>query len=363
MKKTKIGIVGCGVISDIYLKNLTSLFNNTEVTALADLVREKAESKAEQYKVPQVVSTEDLMSSKDVDIVLNLTIPKVHAAIALKALEAGKHVYNEKPLTIKRKEAKKLLDLAKKKNLRIGCAPDTFLGAGIQTCRQLIDNGEIGEVIGATAFMTNHGHESWHIDPEFYYKKGGGPMFDMGPYYLTALVSLVGPIKSISGSARITFPTRTIGSEPKKGTIIEVEVPTHISGTMDFENGAIGTIIMSFDVWGANLPYIELFGTEGSISVPDPNTFGGPVKIMKAGEKEWKEISVNRKYSQNSRGLGLSEMAQAIQQDKPHRANGDMAYHVLDVMHAVHDSSDTGKRTAVKTSCRKPNILEENIEL
>jgi predicted dehydrogenase len=360
MKKAKIGIIGCGIISDIYLKNLTSVFSNTEVAAVADLVREKAETKAEKYGVPKVLTTEKLLADKDIDIVLNLTIPKVHGDIALAALNSGKHVYNEKPLTIKRGNARKILETAKKKKLRVGCAPDTFLGAGLQTCREVIEQGVIGEVIGATAFMTCHGHESWHADPEFYYKAGGGPLFDMGPYYITALISLAGPVQRVSGTARVTFPTRTITSEPKNGTIIDVDVPTHLSGSLDFKNGAIGTIIMSFDVWGANLPRIEVFGSKGSLSVPDPNGFAGSVKLLKAGTKEWEDIPVERNYAENSRGLGVAEMARAIEKDQLHRANGDLAYHVLDIMHSFHDSSDKGRHVKLKSSCKKPAILEKD---
>ncbi|MFP4385483.1 MAG: Gfo/Idh/MocA family protein [Spirochaetia bacterium] len=363
MKKAKVGIIGCGIISDIYLKNLTSVFSNTEVHAVADLVRDKAEEKAEKYGIPKVLSTEKLLKDKDIDIVLNLTIPKVHGDIALAALKAGKHVYNEKPLTIKRSNARKILETAKKKKLRVGCAPDTFLGAGLQTCRDVIEQGVIGEVIGATAFMTCRGHESWHADPEFYYKAGGGPLFDMGPYYITALISLAGPVKRVSGTARVTFPTRTITSEPKNGTIIDVDVPTHLSGSLDFKNGAIGTIIMSFDVWGANLPRIEVFGSKGSLSVPDPNSFSGAVKLLKEGKKEWEEIPVERNYAENSRGLGVADMARAIEKDEPHRANGNLAYHVLDIMHSFHDSSELGRHIRLKSSCSKPALLEKDTAL
>ena len=225
------------------------------------------------------------------------------------ALEAGKSVYNEKPVAIKREDARKMLDMAKAKGLRVGGAPDTFMGAGIQTCIKLLDDGWIGNPIGATACMACHGPESWHPDPEFYYKIGGGPMLDMGPYYLTALVALMGPVRRVTGSTRISFPERTITSTPKFGTKIRVDVPTHVTGIMDFANGAIGTIITSFDVWAANLPCIEIYGTEGSMSVPDPNCFGGPVKIRREGAVEWSEVPLSHIYAENSRGLGIADMA------------------------------------------------------
>jgi predicted dehydrogenase len=209
-----------------------------------------------------------LLSDPEIQIVVNLTIPKAHAEVCLQALEVGKHVYVEKPLATTREDAQKIIIKAKEKGLKVGCAPDTFLGGGIQTCRKLIDDGWIGTPVVSTAFMTCHGHESWHPDPEFYYKKGGGPMLDMGPYFLTALVNLMGPVQRVSGSAQITYPERTITSKPKYGDRIEVQVPTHVAGVLDFKSGAVGTIITSFDIWAANLPRIELYGSAGTLSVP-----------------------------------------------------------------------------------------------
>ncbi|MFY9297400.1 MAG: Gfo/Idh/MocA family oxidoreductase [Clostridiales bacterium] len=356
MSKVKVGIIGCGNISDIYLKNCTQVFDNLEVVSCADLIRERAEQKAEEYNI-KACSVEELLSDPEIEIVINLTIPKAHAEVCLAALEAGKHVYVEKPLAITREDGKKILETAKEKGLLVGGAPDTFLGAGLQTCRKLIEDGWIGQPIGATAFMVNHGHESWHPDPEFYYKVGGGPMFDMGPYYLTALISLMGPIKRVTGSARITFPERLITSEPKYGTKISVDVPTHVAGIMDFESGAIGTILTSFDVWGSQLPRIEVYGTTGSMIVPDPNTFGGPVLIKRAGDKDWIEMPLSHGYAENSRGLGVSDMARALREGGLHRANGDMLYHVLDVMHGFHDASNQGKHIELESTCKQPEPL------
>jgi len=356
MKKTKVGVIGCGKICDIYFQNCLK-FDGLEVAACADIVQERAQAKASQYGVPQVCSVEQMLADSDLDIILNLTIPDAHAQIAIAAVQAGKSVYNEKPLTITRKDGKRLLDLAKKKNVLVGCAPDTFLGGGLQTCRKLIDDGEIGQPVAAVAFMTCHGHEGWHPDPEFYYKVGGGPMFDMGPYYLTAMISLMGPIRRVTGSARKTFAERTITSKPKAGTKITVDVPTHIAGVMDFVDGAVGTIITSFDVWSANLPRIEVYGTDGSLSVPDPNTFGGPVSIRKAGQKEWSEVALTHGYAQNSRGVGVADMACALQTGRAHRASGELAYHVLDAMHAFHDASAKGRHVELAGTCRRPAPL------
>jgi predicted dehydrogenase len=352
----KVGIIGCGNISDIYFQ-AGKVFEAIDIVACADLISERSEAKAAQHGVQKACTVQDILSDPEIEIILNLTIPKAHAEVAFAAVEAGKCVYNEKPLTITREDGKKLLEMARAKGVLVGCAPDTFLGGGIQTCRKLIDDGWIGEPIAATAFMMCHGHESWHPDPEFYYKVGGGPMFDMGPYYLTALVNLIGPIRRITGSARVTFPERTITSQPKYGTKITVDTPTHIAGIVDFANGAVGTIITSFDVWAAELPRIEIYGAEGSMSVPDPNTFGGPVMVRRAGAGTWSEIPLTHGYADNSRGLGVADMAYALRSGRPHRASGALAYHVLDAMHAFHDASSEGKHVILESTVERPAAL------
>ena len=351
--KTRVGVVGCGAICGAYfptMKNSPYL----DVVACADLLIERAQEKAEEYEVPKACTTEELLADPDVDIVVNLTIPIAHASVSQAAVEAGKSVHNEKPLTITRAEGKKLLETAKAKGVRVGGAPDTFLGSGNQACRKVIDDGVIGDPVAATAFMLCHGHESWHPSPEFYYKVGGGPMFDMGPYYLTALVNLLGPVKRVCGSTRITFPTRTITSEPLNGTVVTVDTPTHISGVMDFVNGAIGTITTSFDVWDTtgHVP-IEIYGTEGTLSVPDPNGFGGAVRVKRFDEPEWRDVDTSE-FAENSRGYAVADMALAIQNDRQHRANGEVSYHVLDLMHAFHDASDAGSYVNVESTCERP---------
>lgn len=355
MKPTKVGIVGCGNISGIYFQ-AGKTFDILDIVGCADLLPERAKAKAEECGCKAYPSPEALLADPDIEIVMNLTIPNAHASVALAAIAAGKSVHNEKPLAITREDGKKMLEAAKAKGVRVGCAPDTFMGGGIQTCIKLIDDGWIGEPIGATAFMTCHGHESWHPDPEFYYKAGGGPMFDMGPYYLTALVALLGPAKRVTGSTRITFPERTITSAPKFGTQVVVDVPTHVAGIVDFANGAIGTIITSFDVWAAELPRIEIYGTLGSLSVPDPNGFGGPIKMLRPGSG-WSEIPLSHGYADNSRGIGVADMAYALRSGRTHRASGDLAYHVLDIMHAFHDASDAGKHIQLQSTCARPQPL------
>lgn len=352
-KKVKIGLVGCGNISRIYLEQ-SRTFDILEVKAVTDVDLARARAKAAEHQVPCVYSVDELMADPEIEIVVNLTPPSAHAEIGIMALKAGKSIYNEKPLSISREDARKMLELAKTKGLRVGCAPDTFLGAGLQTCRRLIDEGAIGVPIGATAFMLSHGPEAWHPDPEFFYKIGGGPMFDMGPYYLTALVSLLGPVKRVTGVARISFAEREIGSEPKRGQKIIVETPTHVNGLLEFESGAVGTIITSFDVWRANLPRIEIYGSEGTLSVPDPNRFGGPVVLYRPGKEEGENIPLLPLRSENSRSLGIADMAHAIRSGRPHRANGEMAYHVLDIMHTIHDASRDGRHVTMESTCQRP---------
>src|SRR5262245_20905885 len=354
--KIKVGVVGCGVISSAYLRIIPT-FEALEVVACADVLEERARARAAEFNVPKACGVAELLADPAVDLVLNLTIPQAHAEVAIAALEAGKHVYNEKPLAVSREEGRRMVDLARTRGLLLGGAPDTFMGAGIQTARKLLDDGAIGAPIAATAFMTNHGHESWHPDPAFYYQPGGGPMFDMGPYYVTALVALLGPVRRVTGSARISFAERTITSQPKAGTSIAVQVPTHIAGVLDFECGAVATIITSFDVWAANLPRIEIYGAEGTLSVPDPNTFGGPVRIYRAVERAWRDVPLTHSYAANSRGLGVADMAYALRSGRAHRANGDLAYHILDIMHAFHDASAQGQHVVLGSACAQPAAL------
>lgn len=359
-RPTNIGIIGCGAISGAYLA-IAKQWPILHVAAVADLDIERARERAEEFEVPKACSVDELLADESIDIVVNLTIPAAHHDVAAAALEAGKSVYNEKPLAVRREEGKALVELARSKGLLLGGAPDTFLGAGIQTCRKLIDDGWIGEPVASSAFMMGHGHESWHPDPAFYYKAGGGPMFDMGPYYLTALVFLMGPVQRVTGMTRITFPERTITSEPKYGETITVDVPTHVAGTMQFHNGAIGTITTSFDVWGGQLPSIEIYGTQGTLSVPNPNTFGGPVRV-KLGRKEWADIPLIHANEENSRSIGVADMAYALRSGRTHRANGDLTYHVLDLMHSFHDAQESGQFEDLQSTCEQPAMIPTGLE-
>jgi predicted dehydrogenase len=358
MGKLRVGVVGCGNISAIYLKNCAKVFRNLEIVALADLVPERAVAAAAEYGIARASGVDELLAAGDVEAVLNLTVPRAHYEVSRAILEAGKHAYCEKPLAVDFASGGKLVELAGARGLRIGSAPDTFLGAGLQTCRKLIDDGWIGEVVGASAFMLCGGHESWHPDPAFYYKPGGGPMFDMGPYYLHALISLIGPVVSLSGRAGAAWKRRTITSEPRYGEIIEVEVPTNVSAILDFAGGAQGTITTSFDVRGgtSHAP-IEIYGSEGTLLAPDPNAFGGPVRLRRRGQADFAELPLAFGRAENSRGLGLSDMADAIEKGRPARAAGELALHALEIMEGIQVSSDSGARYAMRTSCRRPEPM------
>lgn len=357
VKPVKFGVIGCGAISNAYF-NATKRYPILEIAACADLVLDRAKEKAEQHGIPKACTPDELIADPEIEIIINLTIPVAHYSVSKAALQAGKHVHVEKPLTVTREEGQELLTIAKEKGLRIGCAPDTFLGGGHQTCRKLIDDGWIGEPVAATAFMLSRGHESWHPAPEFYYKAGGGPMFDMGPYYLTALVNMLGPINRVAGATRITFPERTITSQPLNGTQIIVDVPTHVAGLMDFANGAIGTIITTFDVYGSpTFSPIVIYGTEGTLAVPDPNGFGGTIRYKNKRMKEFQDVPLLFGHNENDRGIGAADIAYAIRSGRPHRVNGDLAYHVLEAMWGYHDSSDSGTHYQMKSTVTRPAPL------
>jgi len=354
MSKIRVGIIGCGNICGIYCKNLPT-FEGIELVALSDLDLDRAKALAEQYHVPKVMTPDEFLSDPEIQLVVNLTIPSVHAEVALQAIQAGKSVYNEKPLAIRRREARELLGLAREKGLRVGCAPDTVLGAGFQTARKLLDSGAIGEPVAATAFMMSGGVEHWHPNPEFFYKKGAGPLFDMGPYYLTGLFMLLGPVHRVGASARISYPTRQITSQPHAGKLIEVETPTHISANLEFSAGPLATMIMSFDVKGRHhLPNMEVYGSEGALLLPDPNTFCGPVLHRGKEDKEWREVPLEFGYQENSRGLGVADMASAIRMNRDHRCNERIAYHVLDAMHSILDSAQLGRTLELSSTTTRP---------
>jgi predicted dehydrogenase len=359
MNVKNIGLIGCGNISAIYLKNLTASAD-VNVVACADLDVARAHERAAEFGVPKAYSVEELLADPEIDIVVNLTIPQSHADVCRRVLEAGKHVYVEKPLAVYLEDGAQVLALAESKGLRVACAPETFLGGGIQTCRKLIDEGIIGRPVAANAFMLGAGPESWHPDPVFFYKIGGGPLFDMGPYYLTALVFLLGGISRVTSSAAITFPERTITSQPKAGTVIEVETPTHIAGVLDFASGAVATLVTSFDIYGGtSLPSIEIYGTKGTLKVPDPNGFGGQVLLRRAGQEDWEEVPLSHGYTENERGIGVIDLARAVAEGRPHRASGHMAYHVLETMHGLLKASKEGQHVQLSGLADRPEPMPQ----
>lgn len=348
-----VGVIGCGNISGAYFKN-GLVFNQMKITACADLRKDAAEVKAWEFGI-RAMSVEELLDNPEIDIVLNLTTPQSHVEVNRMALDAGKHVYCEKPFGLDREGAREVLELAAKKKLRVGCAPDTFLGGGHQTCRNLIDSGLFGKITSGTAFMLCHGHEAWHPTPGFYYKQGGGPLFDMGPYYITALVNLLGPVAKVSAMSNRSCDVRD-GIKTNAGKTFPVEVDTHVTALLEFESGAVVTLITSFDVWKhSDYRDIELHGTEGSIHIPDPNCFNGDIRFYKSELcADWCKADNPNIYNDNMRGIGLADMATGILLGRPHRCSGALAYHVLDVMCSIGDASAKGKTLKLESRCARP---------
>src|SRR5580704_4987736 len=355
MRKVGFGVIGCGVISTAYLK-AARRFANLELRAVADMRSAAAEKQAAAFGVP-ALRVDQLLKRDDIEIVVNLTVPLAHTDVSLAVLNAGKHVHSEKPLGVNVAEARKVIDLAARKNLRVGCAPDTFLGGGHQTARKLIDDGAIGKPVGGTAFFGCPGHERWHPAPGFYYLRGGGPMLDMGPYYITSLVQLLGPIGSVMGSATKPRLERLVTSEPLNGTLIPVEVATHVTGTLEFVSGAVVSITMSFDVPKHKHVPIEIYGTAGSLLVPDPNRFGGEVSLARTGGEWEPQPHTHGNTEGEFRSIGVADMAAAIVGNRPHRASGALALHVLEAMEAFQISSDGGRRVKLETTVERPAMI------
>lgn len=352
----KVGIVGCGNISGAYF-NASKTFSKLEVVACADINAEAAAAKAAEYKI-KALTVDQLLADREIGLIINLTIPKAHADITLRALNAGKHVHSEKPFAVTRDEGKQILTTAKTRGLRVGCAPDTFLGGAHQTCRKLLDDGWIGRPVAGTAFMLAHGPERWHPNPAFFYQKGGGPMMDMGPYYITALINLLGPVKRVSAITKASFPERIAECKEHFLEKLPVEVPTHYSGTLEFHNGAVVTVVISFDIWAhAHSSPMEIYGSQGSMLIPDPNGFGNFPKIRRSDSKEWKEMSLTHGYIENMRSIGAADMVCAIESGRQHRCNAELAFHATDVMQSFEDSSSSGRAVELASTCERPAPL------
>lgn len=364
-KRLGIGFIGTGNISSAYLKAILGKdgmpgFPVLDIKALSDMRPEAASARASEFGL-KAMSIEDMLADPEIGLVVNLTIPRAHVEVGLKCLAARKHVYSEKPLGITFAEGRKLLDAANAAGLRIGSAPDTFLGGAHQQARAVVDSGALGQIVGGTAFFQCPGHESWHPDPAFYYDLGGGPMLDMGPYYITDLVNLLGPVAKVSAMSSRLRGERTITSEPKKGQTMPVHIDTHVTGALGFASGAIVQIGMSFDVAAHKHVPLEIYGTEQSLIVPDPNFFGGDVELRKRGrEEEWVKVPVDRPYADgNYRSLGVADMASGILENRPHRANGDLALHVLEVMEAFEHAAREGRTIEIRTPVERPAPLTD----
>jgi predicted dehydrogenase len=359
MRKVGIGIVGLGNISAAYLKAAQN-FPILDIKGVADLNPAAAEARAAEFGV-KAVSMDAIFEDPEIEIILNLTIPKAHVEVGLRAIAAGKNVYSEKPLGVVFAEGKKLIEAAKAKNLRVGSAPDTFLGGSHQSARHIVDSGKLGQVVGGTAYFMCPGHERWHPSPGFYYEAGGGPMLDMGPYYITDLVNLLGPVARVSGFGSMLRTTRTITAKERNGEVIPVHVPTHVSGTLQFANGALVQVTMSFDVAGHKHVPLEIYGTEGTLIVPDPNHFGGQIQYLEKGG-EWADVDTDQPYADgNYRSIGLADMAHAVAENRPHRCNGDLALHVLEVMEAFQRSAESGQVVEITTPVERPAPLSQSL--
>ncbi|HHX36857.1 MAG TPA: Gfo/Idh/MocA family oxidoreductase [Clostridiaceae bacterium] len=388
MKKEvyNVGIIGLGDISQVYINNLKK-YPIVNLLACSCRSLEKATRIAKANDIPRPYpGTAELLADPDLDVILNLTLPGVHGPINCAALEAGKHVYTEKPLAKNRAEATEIMAIAASKNLTVGSAPDTFLGGRLQACRTLIDTGRIGRIIGASAFVVSHGHEWHHPNPDFFYQPGAGPLLDIGPYYMTALLSLLGPVRSVCAMTNRAFDERVIESNPRRGESIPVDVDTHISANLAFRNGAIGTLITSFDVWDSELPRLEIYGTKGTICLRDvdplsgPNLFGGDIWLTTRENyrwtsnprpphlAEWVVVKHDHPFNEtshakNSRGIGLIDMVYAIQQGRAPRASGDMAYHSLDVMESILESAGNETFIPIQSTFELPSPLPKDFPL
>lgn len=354
LNPVKIGVIGCGNISKVYLENARK-FDIIELIGCAD-INEDAAARAAEEHATSAFSVDELINHPEVELIVNLTIPAAHAAVTLQALASGKHVHCEKPLATRLEDGRKILETAKAKNLSVGCAPDTFLGGGQQTCRKMLDDGWIGRPIAGTAFFMWHGAESWHPNPKFFYEPGGGPMFDVGIYPLTAMIALLGPVKKVSAITCKGFETRVYRNAEKKLDEIPVEVPTTYAGTLQFACGAVITLNASFDVWGHKHSWMELYGTEGSMVLPNPNFFGGAPEI-KRGKGEWGTVPLTHIYNDNSRLIGAVDLAYSIRTGRPARCSAELAYHVLEVMFAYEKSSESGQHIELESTCERPAAL------
>jgi predicted dehydrogenase len=368
LRPLAVGILGCGHVSDQYLRGC-SLFEGLRLEACADLEVERARRKADSYGIPKAYTPGELLADPEVELVVNLTPPLEHARASTEAIRSGKHVWSEKPLAATLDDGRRVLAAARECDVRVGCAPDTFLGGGLQAAARLVGEGCIGEPVAAVAFVSEHGYEHFHPAVDAFYGPGSGPALDLGPYYVTTLVAMLGPVKRVGGVARATFPERTIPTGPRRGERIAVHVPTHVSGVLEFESGVPANVLMSWDIWSTHLPYIEVYGSDGSVSLPNPDEYDGLPRLRAAGPEELRQPppppgslpweTVPSAYGAHvERGIGVADMAHAIRAGRPHRASAELAYHVLEVLSALLVSSREGRHVEIESRCRRPAPLE-----
>ena len=350
----RVGVIGVGVISKEYFESIERL-PGLKLVAVADINQARAAEVAAERGV-DALSVDGLLASEDVEAVLNLTIPAAHVEVGLRALAAGKHVYAEKPLGLTTAEARPLIE-AQAGGLRVGSAPDTVLGTGIQTARRVIDDGTIGEALGASVHWSAPGHEHWHPAPGFYYQPGGGPLYDMGPYYLTSLVHLLGPIARVWGIARRSTRERVIATGPNAGTVLPVDIDTHVSALLEHESGVSSTVTMSFEVWATRAPKFEVYGSQATLAVPDPNRFSESAEVFTATSGEWAVVPESAGCRNAGRGYGLADMAAAIAAGTPHRASGELAFHVLDIMESILIASACGQVVELSSTVDRPDAV------
>lgn len=355
----KIGILGCGNIFPRYVEGMQR-FSELEIVHVADMDVERAREAAATYGIPAFGVPEGLYEDPAVEIVVNLTPPAFHASTIIAALQAGKHVYVEKPLALSKVDARAVLNYARDAGLTVASAPDTFLGSANQTARRALDDGMIGEPIGATAFVRHSRAETWHPNPGFLFGAGGGPVLDMGPYYVANLVNLLGPVQQVFASTRTGLRRRPVSAPDRAVDFVEVTVPTHASASLSFTSGAVATTVMSFDVWHTELPYMEIYGTEGTLSLPNPNTFDGDVRIKNLNDVEWRTLEpVTEPFGrvgtpdQYMRGLGVADLAGALSGSSL-RVNGEFAFHTLEVLGAFQESEDSGAPVNILSTCSRP---------
>lgn len=364
VRALNVGVMGCGHVSDQYFRGCRG-FDALNVIACADMEAERAEQKAAEHGVARVYAPNELLADRDVDLVINLTPPLAHAETSLAIIRAGKHVWSEKPLAATLEDAARLVDAAREAGVRLGCAPDTFLGGALQTSIKLVEDGWVGEPVAATAMVAEPGYEHFHPNVQAFYSKGGGPALDLGPYYATALVALLGPVSRVTAFARSPADERIVPAGPRRGERIAVHVPTHVTGALEFVGGAVATVLMSWDLWATRLPYLEVYGSAGSLSVPNPDEFGGSPLLRRAGEEELRQpppppgsvpwTAVPLAYDGDvGRGIGVADMAHAIETERPHRASGELAYHVLEILTSLERSHDEGVAVEIASRCPRP---------